>query len=109
MSSGKDVLVAENESWELWETEFTRNYQRDLSAYGSDGFTLDGKYRVVFAKSKDNKETMYLAMDRTTGRPVIDWKDPYDFDIKKSILKDWLREECNIVRMAEKRRKVDEE
>lgn len=105
----KDTLVAENDSWSLWTNDSTHRYQKELDSYAHDGFTLEGKYRVMFAKSKTSKDETYLAMDCATGRPVIDWKDMYDFDFKKFILMDRLRDECDIVRMAEKRREDNED
>ena len=97
----EDKLVAENDQWRLWKNSMTAVYQKDVEAYERDGFSIKGMYTVVYAENKINGSKVYLAMSNKTGKPVIDWTNGYDFDIRKMILVDDVRQECNIVNMAE--------
>ena len=96
-----DKKVAENDQWILWITDMTKIYQKDLDEYANNGFTLRGKYLVVFAENKLNGTRMYLAMDNSTGRPRIDWSDFSTFEFKKQILLMDEEEACDIVNIAE--------
>ena len=96
--------VAENDQWILWMNEMTRHYEKDLDSYGSDGYTLQGRYFVVLAENKIDGTRVYLAMDQRTQRPVVDWVTPTEFDMKKMLLLEDLKQDSNIVNMAKKRK-----
>lgn len=96
--------VAENDQWILWVNEMTRHYEKDLDSYGSDGYTLQGRYFVVLAENKIDGTRAYLAMDQRTQRPVVDWATPTEFDMKKMLLLEDLKQDSDIVNMAKKRK-----
>lgn len=101
--------VAENDQWILWMNEMTRHYEKDLDSYGSDGYTLQGRYFVVLAENKIDGTRAYLAMDCGTQRPVVDWTTPAEFDMKKMLLLEDLKQDCDVVNMArsfKKKKKV---
>ena len=100
---GWGKLVAENKEWRLWKNTMTKLYQRDLESYETDGFSAMGRYNVVYAENKRDGKRAYLVLDAKSGRPVIDWVDGYDFDFKKKMLVERIRDECDIVNMAERR------
>lgn len=101
VSDKGDKKVAENDQWILWITDMTKIYQKDLDEYANNGFTLRGKYLVVFAENKLDGTRVYLAMDNRTGRPRIDWPDFSTFEFKKQLLLMDEKEACDIVNIAE--------
>lgn len=107
---GFGTLVAENAQWRLWTNDMTKAYERELSEYNTDGFTLQGKYRVVLAENKITGERSYLMLDKATQEPVADWTDPTSFSFKKTLILMDLKDDCNVVNMAKankkKKRKV---
>ena len=107
---GYGTLVAENAQWRLWTNDMTEIYERELNEYNTDGFTLQGKYKVVLAENKTTGERTYLMMDKTTQEPVADWTDPTSFNFKKTLILMDLKDDCNVVNMAKankkKKRKV---
>ena len=107
---GFGTLVAENAQWRLWVNDMTKLYEKELDGYNTDGFTLQGKYKVVLAENKTTGERTYLMMDKTTQEPVADWTDPTSFNFKKTLILMDLKDDCNVVNMAKankkKKRKV---
>lgn len=101
VSDKGDKKVAENDQWILWTTDMTKIYQKDLDEYANNGFTLRGRYLVVFAENKLDGTRVYLAMDNSTGRPRVDWTDYSTFEFKKQLLLMDEREACDIVNIAE--------
>ena len=107
--NGLGTKVAENDQWILWINEMTRHYEKDLGSYGSDGYTLQGRYFVVLAENKIDGTRTYLAMDQRTQRPVVDWATPTEFDMKKMLLLEDLKQDSDVVNMAKsfkKKRRV---
>lgn len=100
-----DKLIAENEQWKLWKNSMTKIYQKDLDGYERDGFSVKGNYIVVLAESKIDGCKTYLALDSKTGRPIADWTEGSEFDFKKALLVNDVRDGCNIVNMAEEMQK----
>ena len=104
------TLVAENAQWRLWVNDMTEIYERELNEYNTDGFTLQGKYKVVLAENKITGDRSYLMMDKATQEPVADWTDPTSFSFKKALILMDLKDDCNVVNMAKankkKKRKV---
>lgn len=101
VSDKGDKKVAENDQWILWTTDMTKIYQKDLDEYANNGFTLRGRYLVVFAENKLDGTRVYLAMDNSTGRPRVDWTDYSTFEFKKQLLLMDEKEACDIVNIAE--------
>lgn len=101
VSDKGDKKVAENDQWVLWITDMTKIYQKDLDEYANNGFTLRGRYLVVFAENKLDGTRVYLAMDNSTGRPRVDWTDYSTFEFKKQLLLMDEKEACDIVNIAE--------
>ena len=99
------TLVAENAQWRLWMNSMTQFYERDLGKYNDEGFTLQGKYMVVLAENKIDGTRSYLMMDKVTQAPVADWGTSEEFDLKKMLILDDLKNDCNIVNMAKANRK----
>ena len=102
---GYGTLVAENAQWRLWTNDMTEIYERELNEYNTDGFTLQGKYRVVLAENKTTGERSYLMMDKATQEPVANWTDPTSFNFKKSLILMDLKDDCNVVNMAKANKK----
>lgn len=100
-----DKLIAENEQWKLFKNTMTKIYQKNLDEYERDGFSVKGDYIVVLAESKIDGRKTYLAIDSKTGRPIADWTDGSEFDFKKALLVNDVRDGCNIVNMAEEMQK----
>lgn len=104
IKDGYNKKVGENENWILWQNENTDWYESMLDEYDQKGFTLSGIYAVVYAQHKYNEMlNAYLLMDNRTGRPYADWKTFDDFTLKKTLILMELKEDCNIVNMAEKK------
>lgn len=99
------TLVAENAQWRLWSNSMTQFYERELGKYNDDGFTLQGKYMVVLAENKIDGTRSYLMMDKATQTPVADWSTSEEFDLKKMLILDDLKNDCNIINMAKANKK----
>lgn len=99
------TLVAENDQWRLWQNDWTKDYERQLSEYDEDGFTLQGRYFVVLAENKTTGERTYLMLDKVTQEPFANWSDNISFDFKKKLILMDLKDECNIVNMAKSNKK----
>ena len=102
---GFGTLVAENDRWRLWQNDWTKDYERQLSEYDEDGFTLQGSYIVVLAENKATGERRYLMIDKRTQEPFADWTDNVSFDFKKKLILMDLKDECNVVNMAKNNKK----
>lgn len=102
-----DILVKENENWAMYINGMTKLFQRELDSYSLNGFTLQGQFRVLYGVNKADKSHMYFAYSVKTGRPYATWKSSGEFDFKKMCMLDDLKEDCDIVRMAEKRREKE--
>lgn len=102
---GFGTLVAENDQWRLWQNDWTKDYERQLSEYDGDGFTLQGRYFVVLAENKTTGVRTYLMLDKVTQKPYADWTDNISFDFKKRLILMDLKDECNVVNMAKNNKK----
>mgnify|MGYP003429946164 FL=1 len=61
------------------------------------------------AENKIDGTRTYLAMDQRTQRPVVDWATPTEFDMKKMLLLEDLKQDSDVVNMAKsfkKKRRV---
>lgn len=104
---GFGTLVAENSQWRLWKNDETRSYERSLSEYDENGFTLQGDFFVVLAEEKATGNRTYLMLDKRTQEPYADWTDYMSFEFKKRLILMDLKDDCNIVNMAN-RKKMEE-
>lgn len=102
---GFGTLVAENDQWRLWQNDWTKDYERQLSEYDEDGFTLQGSYIVVLAENKVTGMRVYMMIDKRTQEPFADWTDNVSFDFKKKLILMDLKDECNVVNMAKNNKK----
>lgn len=100
-----EKVVAENDQWRLTTNFMTKGYQRRFDEYSRDGFTLNGRFTVVYAENKITDQRVYLAMDNETGQPYADWFSNEEFEMKFLCMLEDLRQECNIVEMAKKVKK----
>jgi hypothetical protein len=100
-----EKVVAENDQWKLTTNFMTKGYQRRFDEYSHDGFTLNGRFTVVYAENKLTDQRVYLAMDNDTGQPYADWYSGEEFEMKFLCMMEDLRDECNIVEMAKKVKK----
>ena len=101
---GFGTLVAENAQWRLWKNDETRRYERSLSEYDENGFTLQGDFFVVLAEEKATGVKTYLMLDKKTQKPYADWTDPITFDFKKKLILIDLKDDCDIVNMANRKK-----
>lgn len=99
------TLVAENAQWRLWTNGMTQFYERELGKYNDEGFTLQGKYMVVLAEDKISTIRTYLMLDKVTQTPVADWSTSEEFDLKKMLILDDLKQDCSIINMAKANKK----
>lgn len=106
---GYGTLVAENDRWRLWQNSSTQYYEKRLNEYDHNGFTMQGKLFVVYAESKKGEQNGYLALEKGSQRPFMDWGSPEQFDMQLMLVLDDLRQECNLINIAKsmkKKRKV---
>ena len=104
----EDILIKENENWAMYVNSMTKMFQRELDSYSLNGFTLQGRFKVLYGVNKKDQSHMYFAYSVKTGYPYATWKGNEEFDFKKMCMLDDLKEDCDIVRMAEKRREDNE-
>lgn len=106
---GYGTLVAENDQWRLWQNSSTQYYEKCLNEYDHNGFTMQGKLFVVYAESKTGESNSYLALEKGSQRPFMDWYSAEEFDLKLMLVLDDLKKDCDIINIAKsmkKKRKV---
>ena len=109
-SDGFGTLVAENDQWRLWQNSSTQYYEKCLNEYDCNGFTMQGKLFVVYAENKIDGGNSYLALEKGSQRPFMDWHSGEEFDMKLMLILDDMRQDTDIVNIAKqfkkKKRKV---
>ena len=105
LGDGNGKKVAENERWILWQNSSTQYYEKRLNEYDHNGFTMQGKLFVVYAESKTGENNSYLALEKGSQRPFMDWYSPEEFDMKLMLVLDDLKKDCNIVNLAKQLQK----
>ena len=91
----------ENEHYKFYYNDWCDQFRKNLSQYDNHGYTVDVK-KVYLAKSKKGNERFYVAYN-TLGKPILTWKDSWDFELQTILYKSMLREDDNIINMAKKR------
>lgn len=102
---GHGTLVAENDRWRLWQNSSTQYYEKRLNEYDHNGFTMQGKLFVVYAESKTGESNSYLALEKGSQRPFMDWYSGEEFDIKLMLVLDDLKKDCNLINIAKSMKK----
>lgn len=97
--------VAENDRWILWQNSSTKLYEKRLNEYDQDGYTVQGKYFVVFAESKTGERNTYLALEKGSQKPFMDWSTPQEFDLKLILVLDDMKKDSDIVNIAKQFKK----
>lgn len=105
MSDSNGTKVAENDRWILWQNSSTEQFERRLNEYDQDGFTVQGKFFVVYAESKIGERNGYLALEKGSQRPFMDWYSHEEFDMKLMLVLDDLKQDCDIVNIAKQFKK----
>ena len=100
MSDGNGTKIAENDRWILWQNSSTQYYEKRLNEYDCNGFTMQGKLFVVYAESKTGKNNSYLALEKGSQRPFMDWHSAEEFDIKLMLVLGDLKKDCNLINIA---------
>lgn len=102
---GYGTLVAENDQWRLWQNSSTQYYEKCLNEYDRNGFTMQGKLFVVYAESKTGKNNSYLALEKGSQRPFMDWYSGEEFDMKLMLVLDDMKKDCDLINMAKSMKK----
>lgn len=100
MSDGNGTKIAENDRWILWQNSSTQYYEKRLNEYDHDGFTMQGKLFVVYAESKTGESNGYLALEKGSQRPFMDWYSGEEFDMKLMLVLDDLKKDCDLINIA---------
>lgn len=94
--------IGENGIWTFYRNDLARIYQEHLEEYDQNGFTLKGMFKVIMAYHKTDGYTKYLIIDKD-GKPFADWSTPDEFRLKQMLILADLKDDADIVRMAERR------
>ena len=102
------TLLYENEYGYFYVNDNTLMYEKKMKEYDTHGINIDDISRVVCCIPKDGSEMTYVAFDKN-GKPFMDWKDPYSFEIWTKLYKMDLAEKNDILKMAKDMKETDKE
>lgn len=94
--------IGENGIWVFYRSRLAKIYQEYLEEYNQNGFTLKGMFKVIMAYHKEDGYTKYLIIDKD-GKPFADWSTPEEFRLKQMLILADMKDDADIVRMAERR------
>lgn len=97
----KEVLVSENERFRFYQNDWCRQFLRNINTYDENGYTLPYIKAVLVAESKDDGRRSYIAFTMD-GKPYMEWNDSWDFELKTTLLRMRVKDECDIRNMAKK-------
>lgn len=97
----KEELIAENDRFRFYYNSWCEQYLTNINKYDSNGFTLPHIKRVLLAESKEDGYRSYVAITMD-DKPYMEWKDSWDFELKCTVLRMRVKDDCDIRNMAKK-------
>ena len=97
----KDTLVFENDRFRFYHNSMCEQFLNSINTYDRYGYTLPHIRTVLKAEAKDDGHRSYIAFT-TDGKPYMEWKDSFEFELNTTLLRMKAKEECDIRNMAKK-------
>ena len=97
----KDTLVSENDRFRFYHNDMCEQYLSSINKYDRDGYTLPHIRAVLKVEAKDDGYRSYIAFTMD-GKPYMEWKDSYEFELHTALLRMRVKDECDIRNMAKK-------
>lgn len=100
---GHGKPVYEDAKFRYWSNSQTLTYEKQMHEYDPQGIAPVEVFKVYLIEEKSSGRLSYVAFNKK-GEPFMDWTDPYTFDFKMVLFRDDIRNDCDVVNMAKKRK-----